>query len=244
MKYSPWNCCVSIHACPTSLRLKRTAPYELDSRILMPVKSSPMRDCGRSHISVRGTVQGVGFRPFVYRLARELNLTGHVFNHPEGVEIEVQGPKNDINLLVARLKTDTPPLARVQYVKTEEIDALPDADDGTFRITHSSTGKTADTHISPDVAPCPECLAELTNKSNRRYLYPFINCTNCGPRYTIIESLPYDRPKTTMRGFAMCAQNNQTEQMVCTADHQIIRRIFMRQGSDRKTERMAYVTMK
>jgi len=146
----------------------------------------------------------VGFRPFVYRLASELNLTGHVFNHPEGVEIEVQGPKNDINLLVARLKTDAPPLARVQDVKTEEIEALPDADDATFRIIHSSTGKTADTHISPDVAPCPECLAELMNRSDRRHLYPFINCTNCGPRYTIVESLPYDRPKTTMKGFAMC----------------------------------------
>ena len=152
----------------------------------------------------KGTVQGVGFRPFVYRLARELQLSGQVFNTPEGVEIEVQGPTNAIDAFLGRLKTDAPPLARVQDVRSEEIAALPDNDEGAFRILFSSADRAADTQISPDVAPCPDCLAELTNPGDRRHLYPFINCTNCGPRYTIVEALPYDRPKTTMKGFSMC----------------------------------------
>ena len=151
-------------------------------------------------------MQGVGFRPFVYRLARELLLSGHVKNSPEGVEIEAIGPREAVDSLVAKLKEDAPPLARVREVFREELsfEGGAGAEAEPFRILESRVCGEAATEISPDIAPCEECIAELLNPADRRHRYPFINCTNCGPRYTIIDELPYDRPKTTMRSFTMC----------------------------------------
>ncbi|MEN6586238.1 MAG: carbamoyltransferase HypF, partial [Sulfuricella sp.] len=152
-------------------------------------------------IRVRGQVQGVGFRPFVYRLARELGLQGWVRNDGEGVEIAAQGEQSAIRDLLARLKTDAPPLARV--------DAVESGDGAALSLSHGfaileSQGGPAHTGIAPDAATCPACLAELFDPADRRYRYPFINCTDCGPRYTITRHLPYDRRYTSMAPFALC----------------------------------------
>ncbi len=150
---------------------------------------------------MRGQVQGVGFRPFVYRLARELGLQGWVRNDGEGVEIAVQGEENAIRDLLARLRTDAPPLARVDAVESGDGDPLSIAHG--FAILESQGGP-AHTGIAPDAATCPACLAELFDPADRRYRYPFINCTDCGPRYTITRHLPYDRRYTSMAPFALC----------------------------------------
>ena len=150
---------------------------------------------------MRGLVQGVGFRPFVYRLARELNLKGWVRNDGEGVEIAAQGEENAIRDLLSRLRTDAPPLARVDAV--EFGDGAPLSVAHGFAILESQGGP-AHTGIAPDAATCPACLAELFDPADRRYRYPFINCTDCGPRYTITRHLPYDRRYTSMAPFALC----------------------------------------
>lgn len=155
----------------------------------------------RRHVSVRGLVQGVGFRPFVYRLARELALSGWVRNDGLGVEIEVQGEVSAIRTLLQRLERDAPPLARVNSVESGESPCEP----GTagFVIVASRTGAVR-TGIVADTALCPDCVAELFDARGRRYRHAFISCTNCGPRYTIAERLPYDRPNTSMAAFPMC----------------------------------------
>ncbi len=150
-----------------------------------------------------GVVQGVGFRPFVYGLAARYRLTGWVLNSSSGVDIEVQGPPDALEAFQAAITAEAPPLARIDRVTAAPLP--PDGEDSGFFIRHS----TVDAGISlvpPDVATCPECLAEVLDPENRRYRYPFTNCTNCGPRYTIIRGLPYDRPQTTMRDFPMCPQ--------------------------------------
>lgn len=152
-------------------------------------------------IHVTGIVQGVGFRPFVYNLARHYNLTGWVKNTSGGVEIELDGEETVLREFVARLKTDAPPLASIAHIKVTERPATGFAD---FEILQSQAVAGDFQPISPDVALCPDCLRELFDVNNRRYRYPFINCTNCGPRFTIIQDIPYDRPKTTMAQFAMC----------------------------------------
>ncbi len=157
----------------------------------------------RKAISVRGVVQGVGFRPFVYRLAREHGLTGWVLNHSGGVEIEVEGPSPALAAFVRDLQEDPPPLARIESV--EVTDDSP-AGYETFKIRHSVAEPGRYQLISPDIATCPDCLRELMDPADRRYRYPFTNCTNCGPRFTIIADIPYDRPLTTMREFTMCPQ--------------------------------------
>jgi hydrogenase maturation protein HypF len=151
---------------------------------------------------VRGQVQGVGFRPFIYRVATELGLAGWVRNGPQGVEIEVQGCARRVGGLLARLRAEAPPLARVEQVDFEPR-AAASALHG-FAILESLDGR-ADTAVAPDTAVCDDCLRELFDTADRRYRYPFINCTNCGPRYTITRRLPYDRPHTSMAGFAQCA---------------------------------------
>lgn len=151
-------------------------------------------------IRVRGTVQGVGFRPFVYRLALELGLNGWVLNDGEGVEIAVNGPEPSIQALLQRLREEVPPLARIDEVTSASTDL---AVAPGFAIQASRTGHTY-TAVTPDAATCPTCLAELCDPANRRYRYPFTNCTHCGPRYTITAHLPYDRPNTSMAGFALC----------------------------------------
>ena len=150
-------------------------------------------------LRVRGKVQGVGFRPFVWQLAHRLKLAGDVCNDGEGVLVRLAGSGGDFT---ARLRQDCPPLARIDC-----IDAQPfiwAAEPVSFVIRHSEGG-TMDTQIVPDAATCPACLAEMRDRRERRYRHPFINCTHCGPRYTIISAMPYDRPATAMAGFPLCA---------------------------------------
>ncbi len=155
----------------------------------------------RVGIEICGIVQGVGFRPYVYRLATERRLTGYVTNTAAGVSIEVQGPADVVSDFVARLPAETPPLARVTACEVRE---LPCDRDREFKIVASRAGERMRTLISPDVAVCADCLRELFDPQDRRYKYPFINCTNCGPRYTIVRDIPYDRPRTSMGVFRMC----------------------------------------
>ncbi|MDK9700256.1 MAG: carbamoyltransferase HypF [bacterium] len=155
----------------------------------------------RTQIKVTGIVQGVGFRPFVYRIAVSNQLTGHVYNHSSGVDIEVEGTAENLAQFQSELLSILPPLARIDTLQIKEIPANGDT---TFRIIESSDTIAEAALISPDVATCDDCLRELFDPNDRRYLYPFINCTNCGPRFTIIEELPYDRSQTTMREFPLC----------------------------------------
>ncbi len=152
-------------------------------------------------IHITGIVQGVGFRPFVFTQAVQKGLTGWVCNTSAGVDIEVAGEPVDISQFIQSLKSEAPPLARIDSLDTQEIPLKPY---DTFEIIHSKVVSDAFQPISPDIGICPDCLTELFESQNRRYRYPFINCTNCGPRLTIIDDIPYDRPKTTMRDFAMC----------------------------------------
>jgi hydrogenase maturation protein HypF len=156
---------------------------------------------GRRRVTVRGVVQGVGFRPFVYRLARDHGLAGWVLNHSGGVDLEVEGPGPALDAFVVDLKAKAPPLARIVGV---EVQDLPPSGYTRFEIRHSVAVEGHYQLISPDIATCPDCLSELLDPADRRYRYPFTNCTNCGPRFTIIRDIPYDRPLTTMGAFAMC----------------------------------------
>lgn len=151
-------------------------------------------------IEVTGIVQGVGFRPFVYNLAQRLNLRGWVRNTSGGVEMEVDGDRAALDTLIDSLKREAPPLARVERVNV--TDRSPNGfTKFEIRASQESSGFQP---ISPDIATCPDCLRELFDPNDRHYRYPFVNCTHCGPRYSIIRDLPYDRPHTTMAGFAMC----------------------------------------
>ena len=154
-----------------------------------------------AQIRVSGQVQGVGFRPFVYKLARELGLAGWVRNDSEGVEIAVEGEHPQVMRLIERLQSEPPVLARVEKV-THDLAQTTTGLQG-FSIAESREGKVL-TGIAPDMATCPECLAELFDPANRRYRHPFINCIHCGPRYTLTARLPYDRANTSMAKFAQC----------------------------------------
>ncbi len=153
-------------------------------------------------IHITGVVQGVGFRPFVYSLARRLDLTGWVRNTSAGVDIELDGPKEVLEAFTNSIADEAPPLARIDelLVTSREPDGFSE-----FEIIHSEAIEGAFQPISPDVCVCADCLRELFDPADRRYRYPFINCTNCGPRFTIIEDIPYDRPYTTMAPFELCA---------------------------------------
>ncbi|GAA4055231.1 carbamoyltransferase HypF [Streptomyces shaanxiensis] len=155
----------------------------------------------RRRVVVRGVVQGVGFRPYVYGLATELALVGHVTNTPEGVVAEVEGSASAVARFCDRLAVQAPPLARVESVHHLE---LPAAGGEAFTILASRTGGPARTLVSPDTATCADCLAELADPDDRRHRHPFVNCTHCGPRFTIVTDVPYDRANTTMAGFPMC----------------------------------------
>lgn len=152
---------------------------------------------------VRGIVQGVGFRPFIFSLASRFGLTGWVRNTSSGVEIEIHGSQTRIAGFIQAMRDTPPPLARIDQVETIEIppDHYP-----SFEILVSQTEPDQFIPISPDISTCPACLDELFDPHNRRFRYPFINCTNCGPRFTIIQDIPYDRPKTTMASFIMCPE--------------------------------------
>lgn len=160
----------------------------------------------RLRVAVRGAVQGVGFRPFVYRLAHELALDGWVSNTPQGVWAEFEGERDRLEECLLRLSRDRPPLAVVQSLEPTWLDQLSTRG---FTIRESRDEGAAATLIMPDIGTCAECLADIADPANRRYRYPFTNCTNCGPRFSIITSLPYDRPNTSMRGFAMCPRCRQ-----------------------------------
>lgn len=155
----------------------------------------------RRQIDVAGIVQGVGFRPYVYRLAIERKLAGNVSNSASGVSIEIEGPLDSVEEFVRQLPAEAPPLSQITRVQVREVPAVGDCD---FRILASQRGNPVRTLISPDVAICSDCLRELCDPRDRRYRYPFINCTNCGPRFTIVRDIPYDRPYTSMAGFRMC----------------------------------------
>ena len=156
----------------------------------------------RTSIRVEGVVQGVGFRPFVYSLATRLGLAGWVGNDVDGVFAEVEGPAEQIRDFLAALERDAPPLARVERVSAQPMS--PDGCPG-FAIVASDAGGRRRALVSADSATCADCLRELADPADRRFGYPFINCTNCGPRFTIVRDVPYDRPLTTMAGFTMCA---------------------------------------
>ncbi len=155
----------------------------------------------RRRVTVAGVVQGVGFRPFVYALASRLGLSGSVRNDATGVIAEVEGRGDDVTAFVKAVRDEAPPLAVVDSVDDLEIPA----EGGTgFTIAMTTAAGTSRTLASPDIAMCADCEAELSDPADPRYRHPFITCTNCGPRFTIITGLPYDRPTTTMAGFPMC----------------------------------------
>ena len=156
----------------------------------------------RRAIAVWGTVQGVGFRPHVHRLASQLKLHGSVRNTGGGVSIEVEGETAQLEEFLKHLRRDPPPLAQIEECTWE---LRPSRGDTGFLIENSSVEGTGDIAIAPDVAVCDACLAEMWDPENRRYRYPFLNCTNCGPRLTIVTGIPYDRARTTMADFIMCA---------------------------------------
>jgi hydrogenase maturation protein HypF len=158
-------------------------------------------NCERLKIIVRGAVQGVGFRPFVYRLATELKLNGWVSNSGQGVFIEVEGGRDSLQGFLLRLEKDKPPRAVVQSLESSFLDAIGHRG---FEIRESENRGDKTALILPDVATCADCLREILDPANRRFRYPFTNCTNCGPRFSIIEGLPYDRANTSMKRFTMC----------------------------------------
>ena len=155
----------------------------------------------RKAIDVTGIVQGVGFRPFVYRLAQECNLAGFIANTPAGVTIEVQGDSECVERFLERLPAEIPPLAQITSFVPR--DAEPQTDTA-FHILSSRLDAPPRALISPDVSVCNDCLCEMMSPRDRRFRYPFINCTNCGPRFTIIRDIPYDRARTSMAAFQMC----------------------------------------
>lgn len=164
---------------------------------------APFSDTSPARLSarVRGAVQGVGFRPFVWTLARELGLAGWVLNDEDGVLLEIEGPGADLDAFLHGLQTAPPPLARIDQVETAPCALLGETE---FVVRKSEKGAAARTMVTPDMATCPDCLAEMFDPADRRHLYAFTNCTHCGPRYTITRELPYDRAQTSMAPFAMC----------------------------------------
>jgi hydrogenase maturation protein HypF len=155
----------------------------------------------RIRIIIRGAVQGVGFRPFIYRLATEMSLPGWVVNSPQGVFIEVEGEKPRLDAFLLRVEREKPPRSFIQSLEFSFLDPMGFTH---FEIRDSHQGGEATTLVLPDIATCADCRKEIFDPKNRRHLYPFTNCTHCGPRFTIIESLPYDRIHTTMKIFEMC----------------------------------------
>lgn len=157
----------------------------------------------RLQISIHGAVQGVGFRPFVYRLASALDLKGWVLNSPQGVSVQVEGEGPTLAEFTARLVKEKPPRSYIQGMETSHLDPVGFT---VFEIRESDQKGEKNALVLPDIATCSECTLEIFDPGNRRYLYPFTNCTNCGPRFSILNALPYDRPNTTMAAFEMCEE--------------------------------------
>ena len=167
----------------------------------MPVASKPATQ--RLRITLRGAVQGVGFRPFVYRLATEMSLTGWVLNSSAGLVVEVEGTPDELRRFEQRLEAERP---KASVVTVRESEWIPAQGSTKFEIHHSDADSAKSVNVLPDLATCADCRAELFDPANRRFQYPFTNCTNCGPRYTIVVDIPYDRPNTTMREFVLCSE--------------------------------------
>lgn len=155
----------------------------------------------RIRLEIQGVVQGVGFRPFIYSAAQKFDIKGFVGNESSGIFIEIEGNEKDFENFQSFLKENLPPLAHISEIKISEIEVKNDTD---FRIIKSESHEDDFTLISPDICVCEDCLREFFDRNDRRFQYPFINCTNCGPRFTITEKIPYDRPNTTMCDFRMC----------------------------------------
>src|ERR1700739_4391130 len=166
----------------------------------MPVASKPAVQ--RLRITLRGAVQGVGFRPFVYRLATEMAVTGWVLNSSSGLVVEVEGPEDALRRFEERIERERP---AVSVVTTRESAWIPAESSTRFEISASDGDTVKSVNVLPALATCADCRNELFDPGNRRFRYPFINCTNCGPRYTIVVDIPYDRPNTTMRDFMLCS---------------------------------------
>ena len=162
--------------------------------VLKPMKSL--------RVTVRGVVQGVGFRPFIYRLAHEHKLAGWVRNTSGSVEIEVEGEQPAVDRFLEEIGKSAPPMARIEEIASSPLRHQGHAG---FKIIESRPEPGQYQLVSPDIATCEACRQEVFSPEDRRYRYPFTNCTNCGPRFTIIEDIPYDRPLTTMRHFTMCS---------------------------------------
>ncbi|HXE43193.1 MAG TPA: carbamoyltransferase HypF, partial [Candidatus Baltobacteraceae bacterium] len=160
-------------------------------------------DTKRLKLTLRGAVQGVGFRPFVFRLAKELRLHGWISNSSQGVFVEVEGKHELLEHFLVRLEKEKPSRSFIQSLETSWLDAVGFEN---FEIRDSKNVGDKSALVLPDIATCPDCLREIFDPQNRRFLYPFTNCTNCGPRFSIVESLPYDRANTSMKNFAMCPQ--------------------------------------
>ena len=169
----------------------------------MTSPASPPDAIRRMQLTIQGTVQGVGFRPFVFRLAESFALSGWVINSAQGVVIDIEGPKDQLNAFLLAIETEKPPLAAIYSLESCFLDPVGYTE---FEVRTSDAGGSKTALVLPDIATCPDCLAEIFDPTNRRYLYPFTNCTNCGPRFSIIRDLPYDRPATTMAAFDMCDQ--------------------------------------
>jgi hydrogenase maturation protein HypF len=167
--------------------------------LAVPVKT----EIKRLRLEISGVVQGVGFRPFVYSLAKKFDVRGFIGNESSGVFIEIEGDENRLDEFIEHLKTNAPPLSHISEIRAQNIALKGDPD---FQIVASESQKDEFTMISPDISICGDCLRELFDPNDRRYLYPFINCTNCGPRFTITKDIPYDRENTTMAVFSMCPQ--------------------------------------
>jgi hydrogenase maturation protein HypF len=165
-----------------------------------PESSQPL---GLLKVHIRGVVQGVGFRPFVYRLAKEQGLKGYVLNGTRGVEIEVEGTEGELKEFLRRLEIEKPPYSAIENITSQ---FLPPKGYPDFSIKESDETGEKTVLIPSDMAICDDCLSEILDVSNRRHLYPFTNCTNCGPRFSIIENIPYDRSHTTMKKFPMCPE--------------------------------------
>jgi len=168
---------------------------------VLSVKELSPSEVIRLRISVSGIVQGVGFRPFLYRKALDFGLSGFARNTMSGVDIEVEGSVNKLEKFIDTLRCDLPPYAKIDKLEKNTLDLIFDKE---FRILPSAVSSGNVAKISPDLAICEDCLEDIKNPNNRRYLYQFTNCTNCGPRFTIIKSVPYDRSNTTMQEFPLC----------------------------------------
>jgi hydrogenase maturation protein HypF len=155
----------------------------------------------RLRVAIRGAVQGVGFRPFIYRLATELRLSGWARNSSQGVFVEVEGGQQKLHEFLLRIEAEKPPRSFVQSLEPVFLDATGYVG---FEVRSSDETGEKTALVLPDIAVCADCLREILDPANRRYLFPFTNCTNCGPRFSIIEGLPYDRARTSMKDFVMC----------------------------------------